>query len=169
MWWTCSWTHFSWCWFLNKEKSCFSQRGWKQQNSLLCLSLQDAIASFTRELTGMKDSQKFLQQSLSSVLPGEFENLRILIVFWLSFIQFFLGFVGNHIRLIWLGNGTNVWYILKLMIRYSTWPNRVVPNFVPWPFGCSWQVQSSEVFEGKAFRQKLLEEMSQGWSETHMT
>eukprot|EP00434_Breviolum_minutum_P044900 symbB.v1.2.040159.t1/scaffold7037.1/size13684/1 len=53
-------------------------------------SIQDAIASFTRELTGMKDSQKFLQQSLSSV-------------------------------------------------------------------------QSSEVFEGKAFRQKLLEEMSQGW------
>lgn len=39
----------------------------------------------------MKDSQKFLQQSLSSVLPGEFENLRILIVFLVELHTFFSG------------------------------------------------------------------------------
>ena len=48
----------------------FLQRGYPKKSRQ---SMQDAIASFTRELTGMKDSQKFLQQSLSSVLPGEFE------------------------------------------------------------------------------------------------
>ena len=98
---------------LNKEKSCFSQRGWKQQNSLLCLSLQDAIASFTRELTGMKDSQKFLQQSLSSVLPGEFEHLRILIVFLLSFIHFF----PDLLEIIW------GWYDLAMAQMFDTSSN----------------------------------------------
>ncbi len=74
--------------------------------------MQDAIASFTRELTGMKDSQKFLQQSLSSVLPGEFEIFEFDGICCASpILRDFLDLLEIMLGWYWYGNSSDDGYI----------------------------------------------------------